>query len=966
MAQFNVGDVFDDKYELLAELGSGGIGTVYKARQLDCNRIVALKILHPHIAIDEEFRIRFMREAQALSRLSHVNIVTVYSLGVFQESTPYMVMEYLPGRSLRGLLNEAERVSVLRCIKIIRDAARGLAHVHKHGIVHRDLKPENILLTDSPEPDTVKLVDFGLARLLQESTAEPASDAQDKQKLTRTGALIGTATYMSPEQCMGHKVDFHSDIYSLCACFYELIVGKRLFDADTHVGIIYQHVNAPVPEIKPQEVDRFTPELNSFMAKGLAKNPEARFASMDEMADALNSIAAKLPGGTAVKVSRKWIAISAVGSCLVLALLVVPFLKPLVIAQKQSLKVGDDDEFKRLPPLVQYNEALKLLLLRDISGLHKADLCISKGALRPKDTITLLQERARHSPAEEAVYYQYKVKELYEQNQNTSPRDRVLSAMLGLSANLEELGLPNSSFRILKYILADIEKYGTPQFLFGGAGKNQCKLLYMRILMRDKNDQIQRTPQAQAILKELIDTKQGPWGPLMSTCLDLGMRREAGELIKTCPDGINGNAMVSSCMEKGDIQLAEDCIAFMPEVINEGTEFEYELAINKILIEKDKKNEAGKRLLAYIKSKHTPPKNRDWKSQYQRFALHLLLCGFQQEARQLLETADKSLSAPGGHKSVRQLLSELKNGSQLARYESIRLLDTSTLSLGERARLTEELYTRMMPRKEWAMRHLAELHCLMSTKDAKRLPFRERISYLPQYQDILRYWQQPQEAIRVGDRMLDQLRNNVSSDEDSYRKNMERFMLCKKAKLLHLMGKTAEATALVDEVERSKMKETRGETLPELLEQSMKVPTPWAKLLECELLLNRQQKAEDAVAFCDSPEQLHEMFKVCCSHRQSKLMARILEKCADIDHQRKVRNDITYKILETDLAYFVLESGGPLQQEPSREKLAASLTFHQAVLKHDSHGIIDRYFQALCIAGLQKQADAIWKQKYFF
>lgn len=273
-----VGDVFDDKFEIQAVLGSGGIGTVYKARQLDCDRIVALKILHYHAALDEEYRARFLREAQSLNKLSHANIVTVYHLGLSSD-VPYLVMEYLQGKSVESLISTTGRLPVLQSLRIVRDAAKAMEYVHKHDIIHRDLKPANMILTHVPEPDTVKIVDFGLVGLQN----------QQEQKLTCTGEIVGTATFMSPEQCKGLPVDFRTDIYSLTICLFQMMVGKAPYRGDSSVGLMYKHINEPIPAIVPGEVDRFSPVLNEIMTRGMAKEPQQRFATMDEMAEQIES-----------------------------------------------------------------------------------------------------------------------------------------------------------------------------------------------------------------------------------------------------------------------------------------------------------------------------------------------------------------------------------------------------------------------------------------------------------------------------------------------------------------------------------------------------------------------------------------------------------------------------------------------------------------------------------------------------
>ena len=328
MSAPKVGEIFDGKYEILEILGSGGIGRVYKALQLDCQRILALKILYEETAADEELKERFVREAQALSQVRHENVVSVYHLAVSANGMPYMAMEYVAGKSIRAVLNSVDRMPIRQCLQILRDSARALSYVHKNNIVHRDLKPENILLAQLPESDTVKLIDFGLARF---SGKDP--------KLTFTGDLIGTSSYMSPEQCQGRPADFRSDVYSLCACLYEMTVGEKPFIADSAIGLMYKHINDPVPLVSSSQVESSSDAINSIVQKGMAKDPENRFASMEELAEVIDATIADLNSTSSkvVPLSRalRFSLIILVMSLIPLVLYNVGF--PGLIADKQQL-----------------------------------------------------------------------------------------------------------------------------------------------------------------------------------------------------------------------------------------------------------------------------------------------------------------------------------------------------------------------------------------------------------------------------------------------------------------------------------------------------------------------------------------------------------------------------------------------------------------------------------------------------
>lgn len=280
-----IGDSFEKRYELLELLGSGGAGTVFKARQIETGRLIALKVLHPHRLIDDDVKQRFLREAQALSKLCHVNIVTVYHLQLSKGALPYLAMELIDGVSLRKQL-AAGKMPVHRVLKIAEQLCSALCCMHEFEIIHRDLKPENIMLLPKPEPDTVKIIDFGLVKV----------DANSEQKLTETGLLIGSVNYMSPEQCEGKKADVRSDIYALAVCMYEMLSGEPPFTAENSIGVMYKHINLQAPELRFKTGELVHPAIQKFIGKGLEKDPALRFQTAAEMSEALSKLGEHLAG----------------------------------------------------------------------------------------------------------------------------------------------------------------------------------------------------------------------------------------------------------------------------------------------------------------------------------------------------------------------------------------------------------------------------------------------------------------------------------------------------------------------------------------------------------------------------------------------------------------------------------------------------------------------------------------------
>lgn len=253
-------------------LGKGGMGTVYKCLDKPLNRHVAIKVLSIE---DETQRQRFFQEAQALARLSHPNITQIYTAGE-EDGMPYFVMEYVNGPSTAQLISKRKRLSVPKALEIAIQVCEGLKKALQSGVVHRDIKPANILIDSE---GVAKITDFGMAKLLTED-----------QHLTRTSMVLGTPLFMSPEQGRGEKVDFRTDIYALGVMLYRFIIGRLPFKSDDALTLIMKHINDPVSFPPPTSSFSVPPAIAGVIRKMMAKNPDDRFMSYDQLIQELTKL----------------------------------------------------------------------------------------------------------------------------------------------------------------------------------------------------------------------------------------------------------------------------------------------------------------------------------------------------------------------------------------------------------------------------------------------------------------------------------------------------------------------------------------------------------------------------------------------------------------------------------------------------------------------------------------------------
>lgn len=323
-----IGTCLMAKYDIIDVIGHGGMGVVYKGRQVLMERTVAIKMLQSQHIADSQSVQRFLREGKATCRMNHPNIITVYDFGITPQSgQPFIVMDYLQGISLADQIKNDGQVSVERSINILTQATDALDHAHRAGVLHRDLKPSNIMLIDyEGEKDYVKIVDFGVAQLI--------GAGGEQQRLTQMGEVCGSPVYMSPEQCQGLELDARSDIYSMGIVIYETLTGCLPILGKTMVETMSKHISEMPPRFKDSRPDLYIPErIEAVVFKAMAKDPANRHQTMAELCRDLDTAIPKagksqilrtdfptMPGEekSTAGGGKKGLIIAAVAACLLL------------------------------------------------------------------------------------------------------------------------------------------------------------------------------------------------------------------------------------------------------------------------------------------------------------------------------------------------------------------------------------------------------------------------------------------------------------------------------------------------------------------------------------------------------------------------------------------------------------------------------------------------------------------------
>ena len=275
-----IGQTLNGRYQIQELLGKGGMSAVYKANDPNLRRVVAIKLIHQHLSDDPEFVRRFEEEAAAVAQLRHPNLIQVFDF-THDEGTYYIVFEFVPGETLQDRLKRVkmsnQQMDIDEVIDFTSKSADGLDYAHEKGLIHRDIKPANIIINLQGDPI---VMDFGIAKIIGGT------------QHTATGAVLGTARYMSPEQIMGEKITPSTDFYSLGVVLYEMLGGRPPFEADSAMTLMMMHMSDPVPDLSMIRAD-VSPELVAVVNKTLAKDSKDRYQTGQELAEALRSAGTK-------------------------------------------------------------------------------------------------------------------------------------------------------------------------------------------------------------------------------------------------------------------------------------------------------------------------------------------------------------------------------------------------------------------------------------------------------------------------------------------------------------------------------------------------------------------------------------------------------------------------------------------------------------------------------------------------
>ena len=883
-----IGKTLDGRYKILAVLGAGGMGTVYKATEIALDRVVAVKVIRPE-CLDEDGLARFEREAAMLASLAHANIMMFYRFGVAPDSSCYIVTEYLEGVTLRTVLCEQEVVEWRRMAAIAIQVCSALACAHQNGFVHRDLKPENIMLVNH---DTVKILDFGLATIVNHD----ATAGVEYQKLTKTGQIIGTVNYLSPEQCAGKKSDQRSDVYSLACIIYEALLGQAPFAAENPVAVMYKHTNNSAEPFSEFAAGKNLPEeFESIVSKGLEKDPSKRYQSMSEMQEDLQALLdsdGRSLANAAKKNSNKLRTVLLVGlmfaTCIAVAFM-----------NKKSSESENDPyfAFSKLSGHAQFQAVIKEYSSSGASEKSRAliRLALGSNSLSTSERTELEFLTTTYLSMPDKIAAEVDLLRRVSGLPLRSCRAEIYSNLLhSLSGYLEKGSLYSESAPLLEAIVTDIDKHGLPEvrpglvrrFYWSSYGLSKLALAKIKF----KFGEIKEAKRLAKSVTDLDET-QLPWDWLARTFIMLGEDDEARALIDKCmkPDYLCILAL--AFLDSHRLDDARKCTLKARKNLAAitGNKFDGDVLITELMIDLESgKFVDGKPLIEFAETVLPTLDIRKRLDVGRKIVAWLYLIGNKKEARAVLEKLDfaRLKVVPINRFEYAQVVFPL-----LSSREADKTLQAFQIMLD--AKLVPEDCVNVVVRHHFTYAHPDVINFLAANQlylaKNEKLPNEKKISCLKfAIENVLAY-HLPCQAIKACDEILNELKV-TNTPELAFSKSGDKYKIwaqLTKATYLQNIGKHKESANIADEIEKESVPSAQLHGLAGL-----------------ELALGRDHKLAEIVERCNSTGALCAIARINYQSRCFEESRRCLNRAARI-----AKSDADKIAYQAESVFMALEKG---------------------------------------------------------
>lgn len=902
-----LGKILDGRYKISAVLGAGGMGTVYKGSEISLERTVAIKLIKPH-CLDQDGVARFEREAAILASMSHQNIMLFYRFGIAPDGSYYMVTEYLEGQTLRQLLFEEDSIDWRRAAELGVQICAGLSIAHQKGIVHRDLKPENIMLVSKPE--LVKILDFGLGTIV--GTVGAAS-GPEYQKLTKTGQIIGTINYLSPEQCAGKKSDQRSDIYALGCILYECVTGEAPFAADNSVTVMYKHTNEKAKPFASFASSKNTPEeFEHLVNKALTKDPALRYQSMSDLQQDLQALLNAGPQAQPARKEPKKIGKIAV-SVMVLVLVLGGVIGGAFLLRKKaagravSARQGQDPllKFEKLSGRAQYQAVMKEYASTGESSKTKEmlELALNGKSLSTSERVQLefLHTIFLKSPELQAksVNLLCRMAGLPE---GSFPTDVYYSLLYTLAEMTQNSCLRNQSSQLFETMIKGADKHGLPTSEVGRIRRfNWSTYCQSKLFLATNKYNLGKVEEAKKLAQSVveIDEAQVPWQMLSSTLVSFGEDGLAKDLIMECkkPDYLCD--LSEGYIDTNRLDYAREALALARKNLEgmRDNKFLDDVLFTEALVDsEDGKSDAAGRLVKFANEDLATLDIRKRQLIGRRLVSWLYFYDRKAEAKRLLNdliSEKDKLPDIADRFQFRQTAQKLLTDRDVDKsLQGFRLVFTSRLSPVDHVNMVSN--TQIWGHPDVMLFLNSDAYNLALTD---QLPVDLRLHCMARFiEGVCRIYHLPIKTISVCDQMLDLIKakhaENVKTGVDS-KLTYQLWAQFNKARALQKIGKIKEAIAIADQIELAEVPK----------EQT-------AEIYSLEQMLKRVDKQKMLIDHCDTVLGLCQIARLCYPYRQFEEANRCLAKAATLS---KTSEDKA--ILQNENASLALEQGEPERAE---------------------------------------------------